>query len=317
MREMVLNHASMRASDRDTAIDWLTDMASGLSAIIQGGVVAPIMRASHYSYDIQILSEWSMSDALSELIRRGAHEEFSLLAGMETKVPLLNDADLTVANRFHGCQHATLSQADGAPLLYCAISNSVSVGFPSSQPWDNHQVTVEFEEILFNTELNLVYETIDNVTRCEHAPAVIARHLRQIRDGLLQAIDRTTLWEQLHEAFPSLLFGTDVESQLMNLNPGELGTVINKLAGIDESAAQWPIDGGPAPMWRTLVTDEPSSVKNNPSLREARRFRSNEGDPQLYMWHARFGKSGRIHLRFERASYKVEIGYIGTHLPLS
>jgi hypothetical protein len=43
---------------------------------------------------------------------------------------------------------------------------------------------------------------------------------------------------------------------------------------------------------------------------------SSQGTQKLFEWHARFGSSGRIHLRFDPSSYEVEIGYIGPHLPL-
>ena len=317
MREMVLNHASIQSPDRDTAIEWLRDLAVGLSHIISEGVVQAVLRASRYSSEIYLSPDWTLFDAQKDLRQTGARDEFLLLATMQTRVPLLNGADLDVANRFRGCDHATLTRADGEPLLYCAISNSVSVGFPSSSPWDHYQVTVIFDELLPSGEFNVAHETIDNLTRSEHASTVIIRHREQIRDGLLQVADAASLWERRQEAFPNLVFGRDVEAHLSAMNPGELGTVVNRLASLDEAAARWPMEGGPAPRWRTLVTDEPSSVKNNPSLREARRFRSGEGTRQLYMWHARFGSNRRIHIRFEGSSYMVEVGYIGPHLPLA
>ena len=70
------------------------------------------------------------------------------------------------------------------------------------------------------------------------------------------------------------------------------------------------------PQWGSNVTSESKSVMKTPKLRDARKFRSRKGSSELFMWHARFGNSGRIHLHFEASTYEVEIGYIGPHLPL-
>ena len=47
----------------------------------------------------------------------------------------------------------------------------------------------------------------------------------------------------------------------------------------------------------------------------ARRFKSVNGEPMLFAWHARFGRGARIHLRFDARTRQIEIGYIGVHLP--
>ena len=54
---------------------------------------------------------------------------------------------------------------------------------------------------------------------------------------------------------------------------------------------------------------------SNPTLHEARRFRSGGGTRVLFEWHARFGSAARIHLRFDARTREIEIGYIGVHLP--
>ena len=65
-----------------------------------------------------------------------------------------------------------------------------------------------------------------------------------------------------------------------------------------------------------------SASRSNPSSKRSkdvvaeRRFRSHLGVRELFEWHARFGNSGRIHLRWDPKSREVEIGYIGNHLPL-
>ena len=316
MREMVLNHASLSVTERANAIKWLQDVAVGISDLIQDEVVTPSLRASYALYEIHCMPDMTLQDAYYDLGQSRYHDEYLFLMRLVAKYPLLTDTQPDLANRFRGCEHATLSTKDGEPLVFCAIANCVAVGFPSSPGWDRDSITVTFNEMLPDSELEEASEMIDNLTRSFHARTICARHRSVVRDGLLQSVNGATLWDRRRQAFPNLLFGPDVESHLAELNPGILGTVINKLASLDESAVEWHQTRGAVPPWQSKVTDENFSVKTDPTLREARRFRSNDGTSKLFMWHARFGSSGRIHLSFDRSSYQIEVGYVGLHLPM-
>ena len=316
MREMVLNHASLSAPDRQTCIEWLRDTAVGMASLVQENIVAPTLRASRSPYETYCLPNLTLFDAYLQLSHQGARDEYNFLLRLTSKAPLLSETNPEVADRFRRCEHITLPQKDSEPLVYCAITDSVAVGFPSDPLWDCPQITIIFDELLPDGTIGEAWETIHNLTRSSHARTINDSHRIRMRERLLQSIDGTTLWERRQQTFPNLAFGPDVQSHLTMLNPGDLRTVVNRLAGLDESAEQWQNIQSAAPPWQSKVTDEPSSVKNNPKLREARRFRSHDGTSKLFMWHARFGSSGRIHLRFDKDSYHVEIGYIGYHLPL-
>ena len=218
-----------------------------------------------------------------DLLHRGAHEEFRFFSILNAKVPLLNDADPQDKARFLGCQHRTMAAEDGEPLLYCAIAEGVAVGFPSSQEWDGDLLTVEFEELLTDGTSEEWSEDIDNVARHQHALGVIDRHRSGLRELLMKSGNGVAIWDSREEAFPHLVFGQDVETHLSMVNPGELGTLINRLGSLDEAAAAWPLERGEVPPWKSKVTDENYSVKTNPSLREARRFRSSEGNRELFL----------------------------------
>ena len=316
MREMVLNHVSLRAPTRDTAVDWLRDLILGLSQLVGDGVVGATLRSRYFSHEVDCLPGQDLFSISLDLLHRGAHEEFRFFSTLNAKVPLLNDADPQDKARFLGCQHRTMAAEDGEPLLYCAIAEGVAVGFPSSQEWDGDLLTVEFEELLTDGTSEEWSEDIDNVARHQHALGVIDRHRSGLRELLMKSGNGVAIWDSREEAFPHLVFGQDVETHLSMINPGELGTLINRLGSLDEAAAAWPLERGEVPPWKSKVTDENYSVKTNPSLREARRFRSSEGNRELFFWHARFGSDRRIHLRFHRTTFAVEIGYIGNHLPL-
>ena len=316
---MVLNNASVVADDHGTAVNWLRDVASGMSELVREGVVASVLRMSRSEYEIKCVGNWTLSDAYQELRQRGERDAYLFLIRLGSKAPLLDDVGTDVTERavqFRRCEERELPSPDGEPLVLCAVTDWVSVGFPSDLPWDRDRVTVSFDELLYDGSIQEVSETIDNLTRQTHAMPICERHRHRRLARLQEFKHGTAIWEDRVEVFPSLIFGPDVEDHLMNLNPGNLGTVLGKLAGLDHSARTWRDSGGPAPSWESKVTDENSSVRNTPSLREARRFRSQDGRRLLYMWHARFGNSGRIHLRFDAESRKVEIGYIGPHLPI-
>ena len=287
-----------------------------MAILVQNKVVAQSFRASRSPYEIQFLPELSLGEAYQALTQQGAREESLFLLQLTVKSPLLNDATQEAVNRFLGCQNTTLLPGDGDPLLYCAISDAIAVGCPSIPEWDCGEVTVTFDEIFLDGAIEERWETIDSLTRSDHAQPICSRHRARIRDGLLETISRANLWDGRLRAFPNLVFGPDVESHLENVNTGHLSTIANKLASLDDSVANWLCDGSLAPEWRSKVTDETESVKTNPALREARRFRSNNGNSELFFWHARFGASGRIHLRVDASSHLVEIGYVGQHLLL-
>ena len=312
MREMVLNHASLDSPDQHTVIDWLEDLAIGMAQLVSENISERSLRSSQSLYETFCFSDWSLWDAIQELRAGGARDEHLFLVRLSTKVPLLSDVGQDVADRFRACEAKTLPPKDGEPLVLCAITDGIAVGFPSDPIWDRDNVTVSFNELLPDENIGVASETIDNLTRSAHALPICERH----RANLRQFANSAALWEGRVEAFPNLVFGPDVEHNLTTLNSSALQIVIKRLASLDESASEWPNKGDAMPSWKCRVTPESQRVKNNPNLLNARRFKSHLGTQELFEWHARFGSSGRIHLRFDPGSYKVEIGYIGPHLPL-
>ena len=312
MREMVLNHASLDSPDQHTAVDWLKDLAIGMAQLVSKNISERSLRSSQYLYEIFCLPEWSLWDAILELQVGGARDEYLFLVRLSAKVPLLSDVGQDVKDRFRACEAKMLPTQDGEPLVLCAITDGISVGFPSDPIWDQNQVTVSFDELLPDGSIQEASESIDNLTRSVHVLPICEQH----RADLRQFANSVALWESREEAFPNLVFGPDVEHNLTTLDSGALQIVIKRLASLDESANEWCVQGGTIPPWKCNVSPESEQVRNNPKLINARYFRSDQGTQELFEWHARFGSSGRIHLRFDPSSYEVEIGYIGPHLPL-
>ena len=316
MREMILNHASLASVARQEVPARLADMASGMAALVRNGVAQTTLRMFRPAHEIGCPDGRSLFDAYLELRKQGKPDESRFLMSLSNKVPLLSGVESDARDRFLACEATacaakTLPSPDGDPLVLCAVTNGVAVGFPSDPVWDRDRVSVIFAEMLRNGEIESAAEDIDNLARSAHAAPIADRHRERLR---LECRSPADLWRRRGQLFPHLTFGPDVEDQLVKVNV--LSTVVNRLADLDTSAAAWRESGGAAPPWTCKVTPESESVMNDERLRERRRFRSVRGARDLFEWHARFGSSGRIHLRFEARERTVEIGYVGPHLPL-
>ncbi len=313
MREMVLNHASLLApdGDRDTVSGWLRQLTAGMGQLVRNQVVERILRAHKDEWELLCLPNYSLAEAYQDLRRFGYREEYLFLVGLSTKAPLLHDVEKHIESRFRACEEKELPPGDGEPLVLCAIADWIAIGFPSDPAWDRDRITVRFDEMLPDATIGEASEEIDQLTRSAHAGPICDRH----RERLLAGSDPSTLWENRQRVFPNLIFGQDVADNLKE-QAHLLSTIIGKLVDLDRSAREWHDVGGPEPPWKTRVSPESTLKMKDSSFREAWTFRSRLGPQELFEWHARFGASGRIHLRFDPASKEVEIGYIGRHLPL-
>lgn len=308
-REMVLNHASALATGRGRSdiSRWLADLALGIGSLVDAGVVKDELRTMKEFHEVECLSGWSLYNAILEMPLLGYRDESLRLARLATKSPLLRDLPADVEARFYGCEGVADSPEDGEPLLLCAVTDWVAVGLPSAPRWDQDSVIVEFDELLSDETTERASESVDNLTRLQHAGAIILRHA----DSLAHASNPRSLWNDRKTCFPNLEFGPRVEDDLQ-AQQANLATIVRRLTEIDQAAAEWKAHGGPAPRWRTRTTDESTSLE--PKYLKERWFPSYRGTSELFTWHARFGKRGRIHLRFDATSREIEIGYIGKHL---
>lgn len=313
MREMVLNHASIPAPDanRNKVADWLRDLAAGMGQLVTGKIVRTGLRSQKHVHEIFLSNGYSLFDAYRDLRRAGHREEYQFLVGLTIRAPLLHEIQGHIECRFRACEEKTLPPGDGDPLVLCAISDWIAIGFPSTPIWDRDRTTVHFDELLPDETIEEASEEIDQLTRSVHADPICDRY----RERLLAGSDPVTLWENREAVFPHLVLGPDVEDNLRN-QARLFSTIVGKLKDLDRSSREWRDVGGPAPPWKMKVTPESTLKMKNRSFRETRRFRSHRGTLEIFEWHARFGDGGRIHLRFDPDSREVEVGYIGPHLPL-
>ena len=215
MREMVLNHASAASPSRQDALDWLKDMAAGMSALVRERVTDSALRMSVNLYEISCVDGWSLHDALQELRQKGARDEYLFLARLSWKYPLDAEIGDDVEDSFLRCEARELPPEEGAPLLMCVIGNGVSVSFPSDSAWDRNEITVRFNEMLPDATIDEASDTIDNLARAIHAQPIIERH----KEAAILSSDMATLWNRREEIFANLAFHPNVKSSLENLSP--------------------------------------------------------------------------------------------------
>ena len=319
MREMALNHAAVKApeSNREEISKWLRDVANGMSQLVENKVVEKVLRTSQQLGETVCLHDFSLYEAYIKLGKSGYPEERDFLLRLLSKAPLLRD----IEDRFHACEFLAcegqnLSSEDRGPLVLCARTDRVAIGFPSAPHWDRDQVTVSFRELLLDETFEETSKEIDHLARSKHADPICERHRARHLDKILESNNPVdNLWDNRQEIFPNLIFGQEVKKHLRT-SSNQLGVIVKVLADLEHSARDWKDRGEPAPPWKREVKNESSGVRNDPNLRDERRFSSHDGKPRYFFLHARFGGSGRIHLRIDPERREVEIGYIGKHLPL-
>jgi len=310
VRSFVLNSASVTdlAVDRRMLSQWLRDAAKGMNQLTEAGVVGRELLMRSNIHQVRCLPQWSLFDVATDLGRIGALEEYAFVLSLADRARWTQDIAPAAHDRFLYCQQQELPGSEGEPLMLCVVIGGVTVGFPSKEIWDRDQVEIQFEEMLPSGTIEQRTENIDNLTRAAHARAIAERH----RSKLRSSADATELWRRRKEVFPSLVFGPGVEANLAELG-GHLSGVKEKLCSLDTTAEVWKDTGGDAPSWKTKVTREAASTRNDPKLMAARHFDSVHGGRAIFEWHARYGGGGRIHLRFDARTREIEVGYIGRH----
>jgi hypothetical protein len=305
MRDMILNQASMAvpAPTLSAVVPLLRDIARGMAKLVEAKCASTILRSQEQWYDIKCARNGSLFDAIGELRATGARDDAVFLLRLAQKTPLLTDLGPETTGRLLGIEAVDVTQPYGDALVLCAQIGGIAVSLPLLAVWDNSTLTLTFAELLDSGEIEEAPETIDNLARLSHSTPILDRD----RQRYLNEVTPLSIWKDRGRLFPHLLFSPDVEAQLRDLNPRLFDTVINRLADLDVAAQEWRKIGGPVPPWRSKVSPESASVMSDRNLREARRFRSVSGESAIFEWHARFGRKGRIHLRFDSATTSIEI----------
>lgn len=310
---MIFNHASVKALSvtEQQAVEYLNDLSRGMAQLVNDGVVNFQMRLSKHYSEITCMGDNNFYGFIQMLRRYGHHDEFGFFIRLATKVPLLTDVEEDLVDRFWGCEGNEVPVGDNEPLIFCAISDGVLISLQSDPNWNKDILKVKFNELMDNGEVDNITEEIDNLARCDHASLICERHQSRV----LNISDPREIWDRREEFFPKLLFGPNVQENLLN-NANLIDTIVGKLVVLNQTVDEWQQVNYPNPVWKTHVSPESNNRMNNPEFRRSRTFPSHNGNQEVFEWHARYGSSGRIHFRFDRSNKELEVGYIGPHLPL-
>ena len=268
-------------------------------------------------YTIPCLPDGSLWDVALRMRSEGAKDEFRFFASLGAKFPLLESVNEGIKDRFLRCEVSAfeleqVTGADAEPLLFCALNDGIAVGFPSKPIWERDVITMKIIEIDLSETITESFERVDNLTGVKHAERIVDSEHSRI---LSSARNFSHLAEARERVFPNLRFGEDSWEYIGTLNVS-LSAIIKKLKLLDEFAEEWASSRGPLPRWGQQVSDESERVKNNPRLRSHREFKSCDGEIRLFSLHMKFANGDRIHFRCTRDDFSIEIGYIGSHLPL-
>ncbi len=311
MREMIPIPESFTTDGWSTekASLALTDLSAGMALLVKDKWVPASLRLQHGFDQIKMTPDQSLLDCLLRMQKSGATRDSALFwMRLAQKLPLQKDLTESVKDRFLRSEPAAPVKSDA--LVLCAHLAGIAISLPTAPIWQANQFTVIFNELLAD-EIVESDELIDNMACCQHASELVSRW----QALALKHLTPENFWQQRSIAFPALIFGQDVQSHLASQGGHAFETILQKLADLNSSAADWKNAGGAAPNWKTRVSPESVERMKNDKFVDSRRFKNADGLTCLYEWHARFGASGRIHIRFDASTKTVEVGYIGTHLP--
>ncbi len=288
----------------------LTDLSAGMALLVKDKWGLASLRLQHGFDQIKITPDQSLLDYLLYMQKSGKTRDSALFwLRLAQKLPLQKDLPESVKDRFLRSEPAAPVKSDA--LVLCAHLAGIAISLPTAPIWLANQFTVMFNELL---EDGIVEsdELIDNLACCQHANDLVQRW----QALALEHLTPENFWQQRTIAFPALIFGQDVQNHLTSQGGHGFWTILQKLADLNASAAAWKNAGGAAPNWKTKVTPESAERMKDAKFAASRKFKNAHGVTCLYEWHARFGASGRIHICFDATTKTVEVGYIGTHLPL-
>ena len=178
-----------------------------MAELVRNKVAQSSLRMPRPLQEVDCLPGYSLFDAYQDVRRDGERETYLFLMGLSAKVPLLSEVRVDVKDRFLACEAKQLPPEDGEPLVFCALTDGIAVGFPSEPAWDGDWLSVDFNELLPDESLEACSETIDNLTRSVHARPICARH----HVSVLQVQSPAVLWDRRDDVFPHLTFGPDVK----------------------------------------------------------------------------------------------------------
>jgi hypothetical protein len=307
VRETVLNSACISGSipSIDEAAVLVSDVESGIAALIFAGYALSQMRLHVSVSEIGLAVGTTLYDTLIHLVKTTS-DKGRLVLSMATKFPVEEDLE---DDAFAALVEWRLPQhPDCLPLLLCACSGRLAVSLTNDPTWQIDPLPLEL--VKDPTQPGIVeIVNVDNIYSQAGTKALIER----LKGNEFNAITPSDLWGKRNVYFPHLDFAPRVHKDLTNL--GDYFTsAADRLMKIEKATALWAVTGGPSPTYLSKVTGESAATMNK--YGSYRVFTSCDGHEAVFEKHARLPDGMRLHLRELPSSLRVEIGYIGPHLPI-
>jgi hypothetical protein len=312
VREFVLNEASLEshyASVSEAVVD-LDSVVRGIAALVSAGVAVNTLRASRPLHDITIVPGVNLW-RLAQLAMRNPRSKDSaaLFLRMSQRVPIEDGLAADMKGRLLLADLAKPGLSGATALVLCALSDRIALGLPTQPRWDVDLLNISV--ILLNEEGNEIIEEhfVDHLAREKHASAIADRH----RANTVTAQTPQSVWQNRMSLFPHLSFGLDVENQLRQIGESVFREALQRFGELDRTAATWITLGSGRPLYLSKVSPESAATMQQYGGRRV--FRDMNGNPANFELHARLQSGCRIHIRELVAERRIEIGYIGPHLP--
>ncbi|MCK1310805.1 MULTISPECIES: hypothetical protein [unclassified Bradyrhizobium] len=194
-------------------------------------------------------------------------------------------------------------QAAAFDAVLCAVTNSILVGLFRSGLWDFDSMGFLSKEIAY---------CFDHVAIPSHAVAIADRRTRLVRSDLTSR----NFWQRRSEAFPHLAFGLDVESQIGKFSATLLPLLFRRLSELDNLAGAWreSATAHPPAMLPPITRESEATMAR---YANARKFRGEDGVSRTFEDHIWVDRTHRVHIFLHDKEKKIEVGYVGRHLPIS
>ncbi|MDF2369309.1 MAG: hypothetical protein P1V21_00790 [Rhizobiaceae bacterium] len=295
---------------------FLASIARGLAALLSQDVILMEIRSVREFYQIISGSGLSLYDLILTLSKSNEYrDEARLLLQMTVRAPLLNGLPNDINDAFWGLEYAPEQDLSGDALVLCALLEGVAVSLPTATAWETNSLLVKLQLLTPDEELLTYSVQVEHLSREEHSIHLIENSKQRLFTDIVQP---EQAWLHREKIFPSLLFSSDLEQHMADVQVGEFLPILRRLKELDNAAGSWLGSDEKWPIFPCKVTGESKSTMSNDKLRKLRAFRSSlTGAVEIFEQHARIGGNTRIHMRIDVASKTIEIGYLGPHLPTS
>ncbi|MBF0628322.1 MAG: hypothetical protein HQL91_08875 [Magnetococcales bacterium] len=305
--DMIFNELSLQpmAQSRDYARAHARIFVETMRTACQHGIRRQLRTQSGFS-DSLLANNYTWRDWIRDSeVPKELRQYFLTIV---TRAPFLNGLD-DLQEQETGFEFAIGHRsAEGLGATY--LMGDLAISLLSEDEWDTHKVTLKINELLCDGSLRAFDSNIHHASRKEH---IAVNHKNWIKEKLsLSVTDGTELWERSPTFFPSLLFCSSVQDQMVRLPKDALPAILRGLFCLEEYCRGWQSGGFNQNLLGCASSSESEATRNQ--YREERTFLCQDGTERFFNYHVKPGRPWRIHYDPSPGPGRLFIGYVGEHL---